>query len=116
MQQGVQRRADGVAHIEVFDFFAQIDGAQPHREQGATEVLDDLAQAFLGREFTQARVFAQAATRAAPGDARFAQAGHDAVQVPVGGRKVGGPVHWDCPWRLRGSPGWEWVSNMEVPR
>ncbi|MCY1541493.1 hypothetical protein D9M68_771890 [compost metagenome] len=51
VQKRVERRADRVADVEILDLLAQIDRAQAHREQGAAEVLDDLTQAFLGREF-----------------------------------------------------------------
>ncbi|KAG0940551.1 hypothetical protein G6F31_015138 [Rhizopus arrhizus] len=115
VQQRVQCGADGVPDVEVFDFLAQVDRTQAHREQGATEILDDLAQAFLRRELAQARVFAQAAARAAPGDARVAQAGHDAVQVPVGRRQVGGAAHCHCSGKAPRCPAYGWNSNMEVP-
>ncbi|MNX02486.1 hypothetical protein D3C86_320440 [compost metagenome] len=97
VQQRIQGRADGVPDIEVLDLFAQVDGTQAHREQGPTEILDDLAQAFLRGELAQAGVVAQPASGTAPGDARVAQAGHDAVQVPVGGGNMGGAVHCRAP-------------------
>ena len=50
-EQGVERDVEGMAHVEVFAFFAQVRRAQTHRKQGAAQGLKNLRHCLAGRQF-----------------------------------------------------------------
>lgn len=50
LQQGLQRGVEGVAHVEVFTFVAQVRRAQAHGKQRALQLLDDLRQCIARRQ------------------------------------------------------------------
>ncbi|MNH16648.1 hypothetical protein D3C79_762960 [compost metagenome] len=84
-QQGGQRGIQGMADVEVFAFFAQVDRAKAHGEQRAAQLLQDVPHRFARRQLTPALLAAAAAIAGTPLFTGTAQAGDDALQLPVPG-------------------------------
>jgi hypothetical protein len=84
-QQGGQRGVEGMADVEVFAFFAQVHRAQAHGEQRAAQLLENLPHRLARRQLAPALLANAAAIAAAPLLTGAAQAGDDALQLPMRG-------------------------------
>lgn len=65
-KQGGQRGIQGMADIEIFAFFAQIDWAQAHGEQRAAQLLQNLPHRLARRQLAPALLANAAAITGAP--------------------------------------------------
>ncbi|MNH19249.1 hypothetical protein D3C79_789760 [compost metagenome] len=82
-KQGGQGRVEGMADIKVFALFTQVDRAQAHREQGTTQLLENMPHRFARRQLTAALLAAAATIAAAPLIAGGTQLANDGLQLPM---------------------------------
>jgi hypothetical protein len=89
VQERVKSDVEGVADVEVFALFTQIDRAQSHWEQRPAQGFENIAHGLAGRQLTTAHFTTDASVEGAPIITGSAQLTDDPVQLPMTGQAFG---------------------------
>ncbi|MNB92312.1 hypothetical protein D3C75_394140 [compost metagenome] len=84
-QQRIQRHIEGVADVEIFALFAQVNRPQAHREQRTAQRFENLRHGCAGRQFATALLAAGPAVLCTPLFTCRAQLADDGLQLPMAG-------------------------------
>ncbi|MNT33885.1 hypothetical protein D3C72_1698330 [compost metagenome] len=81
--QSCQGRVEGMTDVEILAFLAQVDRPQAHGEKRPTQLFEDVPHGFARRQFPPPLLATATAIAAAPFVTGAAQAGNDALQLPM---------------------------------